>query len=65
MANPGETLYSGKISGNAQNHSRDVRFDTTDGYVGVTAFVEHGVVTDRILLAAHPSRPKTPGWALP
>jgi len=44
------TRYSEKISGTERNWVGDVRFDHTDGYLGITQFNES---LDRVLLSPH------------
>lgn len=51
MAEPkGITTYSNKIAGEKRNYDLPVRFDLTDGFLGITQF-EGDVVKDRALLS--------------
>jgi len=45
----GLTAYSDRQAGDRGNHGTSVRFDLTDGYVGISQFVE-STVADRVLL---------------
>lgn len=47
---PGITRYSERINGSPRNYNWPVRFDVTDGYVGITQ-MEGDVVKDRVLLS--------------
>jgi len=49
MAN-GLTTYSEKIKGSEGNYDWEVRFDLTDGFLGITQF-EGQTVKDRVLLS--------------
>jgi len=44
------TDYSGRIAGTPQNHGLAVRFDVTDGFVGISQF-DGKRVADRVLLS--------------
>jgi hypothetical protein len=46
----GRTTYSEKIKGSPRNYGWAVRFDLTDGYLGITQF-EGEAVKDRVLLS--------------
>lgn len=46
----GRTYYSDKIDGERGNYGWPVRYDLTDGYVGITQ-TEGDVVKDRVLLS--------------
>ena len=46
----GATTYSGVVNGDAQNHKLPVRFDVTDGYVGISQY-DGTLVADRVLLS--------------
>lgn len=48
--NTGRTTYSEKIKGTPANYGWQVRFDDTDGYLGITQY-EGEVVKDRVLLS--------------
>lgn len=45
----GTTRYSARIDGDTGNHGRPVRFDLTDGYLGITTWVFGKV--ERVLLS--------------
>ena len=50
----GLTDYSERIQGEIRNHERAVRFDYTDGFVGINAYegnASDAALTDRILLS--------------
>lgn len=57
MKSEGTTNYSSRISGNPRQHNRPVKFDVTDGYVGISSYEADGKVIDRVLLS--PSQWKT------
>jgi len=46
----GRTDYSEKIKGSPRNYNWAVRFDLTDGYLGITQF-DGEAVKDRVLLS--------------
>lgn len=46
----GLTTYSDKVPGERRNYHQPVRFDLTDGYLGITQS-ENGAVKDRVLLS--------------
>lgn len=46
----GITYYSDKVAGAKANYDRAIRYDYTDGFVGITAF-EGAKVVDRVLLS--------------
>lgn len=46
----GRTYYSERINGARGNHNLQVRFDISDGHLGITQF-EGETVTDRVLLS--------------
>lgn len=46
----GRTYYSEKIRGTPRNFNAQVRFDITDGYIGITQF-DGLSVSDRVLLS--------------
>lgn len=48
--NTGRTTYSEKIKGAPGNYNWQVRFDDTDGFLGITQF-DGEVVKDRVLLS--------------
>jgi hypothetical protein len=50
LSGPGTTRYSAQIDGNKGNYGTAVRFDLTDGYLGIDGYKGHGV-TERILLS--------------
>lgn len=50
MARTGRTIYSEKIKGVPSNHNFAVRFDDTDGHLGITQF-DGEAVSDRVLLS--------------
>lgn len=45
----GQTKYSDEFAGNERNHDLPVKFDMTDGYLGITQ--KHDNVIDRVLLS--------------
>lgn len=49
----GMTVYSRRESGDTGNHRRAVRFDVTDGYVGITEYGgdDGTIVLERVLLS--------------
>jgi len=47
----GITRYSDKVPGSRGNYGLAVRFDKTDGYVGITQFGRNVNTVDRILLS--------------
>lgn len=51
----GLTTYSEKIKGNSGNYNAQVRFDLTDGYLGITQF-DGAEVRDRVLLSPAQAR---------
>lgn len=56
LSTHGTTDYSDVAAGDARNHRRPVRFDYTDGYVGITEYevyepVGNRVVGERVLLS--------------
>jgi hypothetical protein len=48
--NTGRTTYSEKIKGDRGNFDWQVRFDLTDGFLGITQF-DGEAVKDRVLLS--------------
>lgn len=50
MAKKGTTVYGEKIKGARGNYNWPVRFDVTDGYLGVTQY-DGDTVKDRVLLS--------------
>lgn len=53
LVGKGITEWSRREPGEERNHHRDVRFDVTDGAVGITAFSANGDdVADRVLLTS-------------
>lgn len=44
------TEYSERIEGDRWNWDKAMRFDVTDGYVGITSFDDDGHVIQRVLL---------------
>ena len=53
--NSGLTTYSEKIKGSEGNYDWQVRFDLTDGFLGITQF-EGETVKDRVLLSPAQAR---------
>ena len=53
--NSGLTTYSEKIKGSERNYDWQVRFDLTDGFLGITQF-EGETVKDRVLLSPAQAR---------
>ena len=45
------TTYSDKIPGTTGNYNWPVRFDKTDGFIGITQLETDGSVKDRVLLS--------------
>jgi len=45
------TEYSSQIEGTLRNYNWPVRFDHTDGFVGVDQYDEEGHVKSRVLLS--------------
>jgi len=50
MTDKGRMIYSKQIKGARGNHRLPVRFDKTDGYIGIRQ-IENGRVSDRVLLS--------------
>lgn len=48
----GETIYSEEYPGTTENYNWSVRFDLTDGYLGIDQS-ESRMVKDRVLLSKH------------
>ncbi len=46
----GRTRYSAVVKGSTGNWRRDVRFDVTNGYVGITAYEIGDAPIQRVLL---------------
>lgn len=44
------TEYSERVEGDHWNWEKTVRFDATDGYIGITSFDDDGHVIQRVLL---------------
>jgi hypothetical protein len=47
----GDTTYSDEVPGERMNYDWAVRFDKTDGFIGITQYDEHGKLKDRVLLS--------------
>lgn len=52
ISEDGFTKYSKRIDGEASNYNAEVRYDLTDGTLGISQFDGEGVgVVDRVLLS--------------
>ena len=47
----GHTKYSARIPGNRGNYGQTVRFDNTDGYIGISQWTDEAPEVDRVLLS--------------
>jgi hypothetical protein len=50
-AGKGMTKYSATVPGTARNYNWPIRFDKTDGFVGITQLETDGRIKDRVLLS--------------